>query len=527
MWGAIFIAISSYRERAHATNVSEFKNMFDQYGSDNGDTLLVNAIQNSFQCCGYEKSETMEFVNGTYPWSCCGSPEDVCVHPLFTDGCVQRVSEVLSPILLTISIVYYTMVAVQLLGCGLTGLGIWAAVQTSSVDDNKEDLMSEFNDTYREAFFLIIGKVPLILGPIITIIAFAGFWGAVAQKKWMLKLYVAILIVIVILQTVIGIYAICGVQSNKETFKPQAEGVLNENTKYVDNIQRSLKCCGYYEPSEMQNAAGAYPTSCCNNTDSLGMLRYFDNDGVVTAVCQPYRTGCWYKYAGYLKTGGIIYGGFVGFELAGLALLIIGVLYKLNLNEATEAIPDSLELAPTLLIIVGSIVFVIAFFGCCGAVRESTCMLTTYAVILLILFLLQVAVAVYAFLQIRDTDGLKTHFRSALNKLFGTYNTDPVATETVDIIQRSYQCCGMNASSEMSFGNGSYFQSCCAADIQGPCTVPFATGCFQAVYDFVVGAIKVIGIVAISISAIEIFGAIAALCLSSSIKNQYRRGAYA
>lgn len=47
MWGAIFIAISSYRERAHPSNVSEFKNMFDHYGSDNGDTLLVNAIQSS------------------------------------------------------------------------------------------------------------------------------------------------------------------------------------------------------------------------------------------------------------------------------------------------------------------------------------------------------------------------------------------------------------------------------------------------------------------------------------------------
>ncbi|GJQ75616.1 hypothetical protein Trydic_g17695 [Trypoxylus dichotomus] len=214
------------------------------------------------------------------------------------------------------------------------------------------------------------------------------------------------------------------------------------------------------------------------------------------------------------------------FVLAGLALLIIGVLFKLNLNEATDAIPDGLELAPTLLIIVGCIVFVIAFFGCCGAVRESTCMLTTYAVILLIIFVLQVAVSVFAFLQIRDIDGLKLEIRNGLNTTFSRYADDNVSRETVDVIQRSYECCGVLSSSEMRQPNGTYPLSCCHTDTE-TCKTPFESSCFSLVYDFVVRSVKIIGIVAISIAAIEIFGAIAALCLSSSIKNQYRRGAYA
>ncbi|KRT86629.1 Tetraspannin, partial [Oryctes borbonicus] len=157
--------------------------------------------------------------------------------------------------------------------------------------------------------------------------------------------------------------------------------------------------------------------------------------------------------------------------IAGLGLLVVGVLYKLNLNEATAEIPDSLELAPTLLIIVGCIVFVIAFFGCCGAVRESTCMLTTYAVILLVIFVLQVAVAVYAFLQIRDVDGLKEQFRKGLNTTFSRYNQDPVATETVDIIQRSYQCCGLDGPSSMKV-NGTFPLSCCLEEIKTECSKP-------------------------------------------------------
>ncbi|KAJ8968157.1 hypothetical protein NQ314_002414 [Rhamnusium bicolor] len=67
-------------------------------------------------------------------------------------------------------------------------------------------------------------------------------------------------------------------------------------------------------------------------------------------------------------------------RLAGLALIVVGVLYKLDINDYTSAIPDDYQnigLAPTLTIIIGSVIFVIAFFGCCGAIRESTCLLTT------------------------------------------------------------------------------------------------------------------------------------------------------
>lgn len=64
-------------------------------------------------------------------------------------------------------------------------------------------------------------------------------------------------------------------------------------------------------------------------------------------------------------------------QLAGLALIIIGVMYKINFSEGIKALPADVGVAPTLSIIVGSIVFITAFLGCCGAVRESTCMLTT------------------------------------------------------------------------------------------------------------------------------------------------------
>lgn len=64
-------------------------------------------------------------------------------------------------------------------------------------------------------------------------------------------------------------------------------------------------------------------------------------------------------------------------QVAGLALLVIGVLLKTNNVEGIKFDDVSLDLAPVALIVLGSIIFIIAFFGCCGAIRESTCMLTS------------------------------------------------------------------------------------------------------------------------------------------------------
>lgn len=67
------------------------------------------------------------------------------------------------------------------------------------------------------------------------------------------------------------------------------------------------------------------------------------------------------------------------FQIAGLALLAVGVLLKLKNNDVESFIPDKyhLSLPPILLIAIGAFIFITAFFGCCGAIRESTCMLTT------------------------------------------------------------------------------------------------------------------------------------------------------
>lgn len=73
-------------------------------------------------------------------------------------------------------------------------------------------------------------------------------------------------------------------------------------------------------------------------------------------------------------------------QLAGAAILGVGVWVKvdsgslLGLLDNAEGVPPGLSQLVNvsyLLIAVGAVLLVIGFLGCCGAVRESRCMLLT------------------------------------------------------------------------------------------------------------------------------------------------------
>ncbi|CAH0755489.1 unnamed protein product [Diatraea saccharalis] len=73
------------------------------------------------------------------------------------------------------------------------------------------------------------------------------------------------------------------------------------------------------------------------------------------------------------------------FSLAGLALIGTGIAVLVQLSEILEVVPSAINGIPIAVIVLGVIVFVIAFFGCCGAIRESRCLLTMYFVCMAIL----------------------------------------------------------------------------------------------------------------------------------------------
>ncbi|XP_046968022.1 23 kDa integral membrane protein-like [Vanessa cardui] len=203
------------------------------------------------------------------------------------------------------------------------------------------------------------------------------------------------------------------------------------------------------------------------------------------------------------------------FALAGIALIGLGVAVELQVSEVTEIFEDSqiFQLTPIGAIVVGCIVFVVAFFGCCGAIRESNCMLVTYAIFMIVLMILKITLATLIFVK---QDELLDDIPRWLTEGF---SRDPVAFQN---IERSFQCCGpMGAASYLSV---TLPESCCAST---PCTLINAyAGCNSVVKDFFQTFGLAIGVIAIIVVAIELIAVVFGLCLANHARNKSRRTHY-
>ena len=93
----------------------------------------------------------------------------------------------------------------------------------------------------------------------------------------------------------------------------------------------------------------------------------------------------------------------------GCVVLGIGIFAIVNgaalmdlVDEANSALDSNLSLsvfttAAIILIVVSVFVVIVAFFGCCGAIKESKCMLGTYFTIILVMFIILIVGAVIGY----------------------------------------------------------------------------------------------------------------------------------
>ncbi|XP_069086727.1 CD63 antigen [Pleurodeles waltl] len=214
------------------------------------------------------------------------------------------------------------------------------------------------------------------------------------------------------------------------------------------------------------------------------------------------------------------------FWIAGIALIGLGIYVQIQLNKSIIIQDASSSGAPIVIIIVGAVIFVVSFFGCCGAWKENYCMVTTFAIILTLIFLVEVAAAIAGYI-------FKDKFKMVIDKSFtnsmGQYNNTDMA-KALDTIQQDFRCCGANGSADWKdfepFKNGSLPDSCCITETKGCGSKPdpskiFKDGCVAGLKIWLERNIKVIAGVAIGIAAFELLGIIFACCLMKGIRSGY------
>jgi CD63 antigen len=213
------------------------------------------------------------------------------------------------------------------------------------------------------------------------------------------------------------------------------------------------------------------------------------------------------------------------FAIIGATLLVVGVLFKIDINILQ--LNETASVAPLLLIIVGALIFIISFFGCCGAIKESNCMLMTYASLLIFILALQIGIGIFSFIAIKDDKSLRAEIRNEIKEDFDKYSTSDLARETFDNLQQTIKCCGVDGPEDWS---GPIPSSCCKGT---PSTCKradeklFQTGCAKRSYEKLTQVARSVGYVVFGICIAELIGIMFAFCLTNSIRNQYRRGTYA
>lgn len=71
---------------------------------------------------------------------------------------------------------------------------------------------------------------------------------------------------------------------------------------------------------------------------------------------------------------------FYTLQITGIIILSIGATIQGVYHGYKEFLAQNFVTVPDLLIAIGIIIFIIAFFGCCGAIKENYCMITTVRV---------------------------------------------------------------------------------------------------------------------------------------------------
>lgn len=216
------------------------------------------------------------------------------------------------------------------------------------------------------------------------------------------------------------------------------------------------------------------------------------------------------------------------FAITGLIILIVGAKSEINAHPYVSLTDESFYTsAPVILIIVGLIVFVVAFFGCCGAVKENHCMIITFSVFLLMIFIAELAVGIAGY--VKHTD-LENSIVRTLNESIKHYSTDPEIQKNYDIIQTDLQCCGIYGVNDWAANGQPIPATCCAGreildNKPSNCTLDSPSihknGCLDLILSHMKELALVLGRVGIGIAFVQLLGVIFACCLARSIRSQY------
>ncbi|KAL9914624.1 leukocyte surface antigen CD53-like isoform 2-T2 [Glossina fuscipes fuscipes] len=220
------------------------------------------------------------------------------------------------------------------------------------------------------------------------------------------------------------------------------------------------------------------------------------------------------------------------FAISGLAILITGSVVLSQMNDFNYFLDQNATGPPIVLIVTGLLIFVIASIGCIGVIRESPKLLLTFALLLGIVFIMELAAGIAACFYRAD---MNNRLRSALED--SMRQSDKTDLDAWNHIQSEMMCCGIDNPSDwrrLSL-NKTLPASCCRPpyidEKVGHCFDSlalgkdkyFQDGCLNKLEMHISGNVMTLMIVGVCIAFLQILGIILAVYLASTVRYERQR----
>lgn len=222
------------------------------------------------------------------------------------------------------------------------------------------------------------------------------------------------------------------------------------------------------------------------------------------------------------------------FVIAGIALIATGAYVNVKMDEYYDFFGKDYLGPGILIIVVGVLIFLIAFFGCCGAYKENYCLTMTFAVSLAIIFILEIAGGIAGFVL---RDKIEDEVKTVLEKTMKNWGEDghEGVTTTWDKLQNEFSCCGVNNISD--WRNPAYRPANQTNVPTSRCKDTNAAGqktcdttidanlnshsCAMELENWLKDKVAIIGGVGIGLAFVQIVGIMFACCMARAIRKEY------
>jgi len=209
------------------------------------------------------------------------------------------------------------------------------------------------------------------------------------------------------------------------------------------------------------------------------------------------------------------------FFLCGIALIVLGGVVQGFFADYVEFFEGKYETPGVAIIILGSIILVISFFGCCGAKMENSCMLTMFAGLLGLIVVFEVGACIaVAVLRSEMEEKVQERMVSSLER-YGP--EDSLITQTWDKLQTEYHCCGVHNYTEWRNATVKEIPvSCCREKNCTPsASTVYTEGCYDSLKNSALNNLAAITVGAVILAILQVVGIWMACGLSRGVRDRY------